>query len=139
MLVLNFAICNLKTSCVCICSVGRVRIERVVSQLKQRMMKTESKTVRPNPSPLSLTGGACSHVRFWNEPTAYTPESRTEVHQYMAEKRKKERAKSPEYVGSIFSRSPDVSLLLFSFSPSRYCTPLSLFLYGALSPYFYSL
>jgi protein TilB len=33
---------------------------------------------------------------FWNEPTAYTPESRTEVHQYMAEKRKKERAKSPE-------------------------------------------
>jgi protein TilB len=40
--------------------------------------------------------GACSHVRFWNEPTAYTPESRTEVHQYMAEKRKKERAKSPE-------------------------------------------
>lgn len=26
--------------------------------------------------------------RFWNEPTAHTPESRTEVHQYMAEKRK---------------------------------------------------
>ena len=30
----------------------------------------------------------CTLCRFWNEPTAYTPESRTEVHQYMAEKRK---------------------------------------------------
>ena len=34
-------------------------------------------------------------IRFWNEPTAYTPESRTEVHQYMSERRK-DKAKSPE-------------------------------------------
>ena len=32
--------------------------------------------------------------RFWSEPTAYTPESRTEVHNYMAEKRK-EKDKEP--------------------------------------------
>jgi protein TilB len=36
--------------------------------------------------------------KFWQEPTPYTPESRTEVHQYMAEKRR-DKAKSPDNKG----------------------------------------
>ena len=60
---------------------------------------SHNRKMRKMQSKLCATQFMCNdlvELRFWNEPTAYTPESRTEVHQYMADKRG-EKAKSPEY------------------------------------------